>query len=216
MRSMAMESDPARRDRGGQPPIMSLRGIGVAAALLALLLASPCSATPRYRLDPVHTQVVFFVSHMGFSNSMGVFREVRGHFDFDERDWSTARAEVEVELASLDFGDEAWQRNTLARPLLDAERHPTMRFVGERLERTGEDTGRLHGLLTLRGQTRPLVLDVRLNRVGLNPLTLRRTAGFSATGQLSRSAFGVSGHAQFIGDTVHLRIEVEGLLEHAE
>lgn len=188
------------------------------AATLMLLLASlvpapPASAADRYVLDRVHCQVLFFADHLRFSKQMGRFTGVSGWFTHDPDDWSGARVEAEIDIGSLWLGDAAWERKMLSDDFFDATAFPTARFVGERVEPTGADTARLHGSLTLRGVTRPLVLEITRNRVGRNTFSLKYTAGFSARATLRRSEFGMSRLPAAIGDEVELRLEIEGIRE---
>lgn len=185
----------------------------LAALLLTALATPPATAAPaRFELDPVHTRVVFAVSHAGFSQALGAVSGSTGTLEFDPQDWSGARLDVSVPLLRLDLGDAGWNRAALARNLLDAERWPEARFVSTRVEAI--DAGRfiVHGQLTLRGVTREIPLDVRFNALKRHPLPpFRRTAGFSATATLSRSAFGIDAWPSVIGDQVELRIEAEAL-----
>ena len=180
------------------------------AALLALC-AVPLAAQPaRYALDPVHTRVLFAVEHAGFSHALGTVSGAEGELEFDPRDWSSARLDVRVPLARLDLGDAAWNRATLGRRLLDAGRWPEARYVSGRIEPLGPDRFIVHGLLTLRGVTRPVPLEVRFNALRRHPLPpFRRTAGFSATATIRRSDFGIDAWKSLIGDAVELRIEAE-------
>jgi polyisoprenoid-binding protein YceI len=183
------------------------------AALLAVALfaAAPLAAAPReYALDPVHSRVVFSVDHQGFSQAIGTFSAPRGRLRFDPTDWSSAEVEVEIAIAGLDLGDADWNRRMQRRDAFDSEHHPLARFRSITIEPIDAQHARVHGELSLRGQTAPVTLEVRLNRVARNPLTLRRTAGFSASATLSRSAFGMNAW-RTVGDAVQLRIEVEAL-----
>jgi len=185
--------------------------------LLVLLGTLPTAARAEpasYRLDPVHTRVLFTVEHAGFSSALGTVSGSEGTLRFDPDDWASARLDVEVPLARLDLGDSKWNEATLAKNLLDGERFPTARFVSERIEPVDARHARVIGLLTLRGVTREVVMDVELNAVKRHPLPpFRRTAGFSATATLSRSAFGITAWSSMIGDTVDLRIEAEAVLD---
>jgi polyisoprenoid-binding protein YceI len=183
--------------------------------LLAFLMAiAPARAEPvTYRLDPVHCQVLFFADHLGFSRQMGRFTGVRGTFAYDPDDPVAARADVEIDVASLWLGDADWEKKMRSRAFFDADRHPTMRFVATAFEPTGERTARLRGDLTLRGVTRPVELDVTINRIGRNTFNLKQTAGFSARGTLRRSDFGMSRLPAAIGDEVEIRLEIEGVAE---
>lgn len=185
----------------------------LAALLLTPLATLPAAAAPaRFELDPVHTRVVFAVSHAGFSQALGAVSGSTGTLEFDPQDWNGARLEVSVPLQRLDLGDAEWNRAALAGNLLDAQRWPEARFVSTRVEAL--DPGRfiVHGQLTLRGVTREVPLEVRFNALKRHPLPpFRRTAGFSATAVLSRSAFGIDAWPSVIGDQVELRIEAEAV-----
>lgn len=187
-----------------------------AAAALALALLPPAAAAEPavYGLDPVHTRVMFAVSHAGFSQALGTISGSRGRLAFDPEDWRSATLEVQVPVDRLDLGDAAWNRATLASGLLDGKRHRLARFVSERVEPdpAAADRARVCGRLSLRGVERPLCLEVRLNALKRHPLPpFRRTAGFSATARLNRSDFGISAWASAIGEEVELRIEAEAV-----
>jgi polyisoprenoid-binding protein YceI len=190
--------------------------------LVAWLLAAPLSAkadddTPVYRLDPVHTRVLVAVDHAGFSQALGTVSGSTGTLRFDGKDWQGAQLEARVPIARLDFGDAAWNRATLAGNLLDAADHPEARFVSTRIEPLAADRATVHGMLTLRGVSREIALDVRLNAAKRHPLPpFRRTLGFSATATLSRSAFGIDAWPSVIGDSVSLRIEAEAVRGRAQ
>lgn len=184
---------------------------------LALALCLPAchvQAAERYALDPVHTRILFSVSHAGFSQALGTISGSTGTLEFDPGDWSGARLQVEVPLQRLDLGDARWNRATLARNLLDGGRWPLARFVSQRVEPRGEQEFTVYGVLTLRGVSREVALEVRMNGLRRHPLPpFRRTAGFSASTTLSRSAFGVDGWPSLIGDEVQVRIEAEAVRE---
>jgi polyisoprenoid-binding protein YceI len=180
--------------------------------LIALLAAPAAFAAPaEYRFDPVHSQVVFYADHLGFSHSIGRFAAPAGSFRFDPDDMASASVDATVDVSSLDLGDEAWERKMLSDEFFDARAHPTMRFVSERVEPAGKDTLRIHGQLTLRGVTRPVVLETRVNRVGRHTYSMKYVAGFSATATLKRSEFGMTRLLPAVGDVVELRLEIEGI-----
>lgn len=180
--------------------------------LIALLAAPAAFADPAdYQFDPVHSQVVFYADHLGFSHSIGRFAAPAGAFRFDPEDWTSASVDATIDVATLDLGDEAWERKMLSDEFFDAQAHPTMRFVSERIEPTGKDSLRIHGQLTLRGVTRPVVLETRVNRVGRHTYSMKYVAGFSATAMLKRSDFGMTRLLPAVGDVVELRLEIEGI-----
>lgn len=177
---------------------------------LALLPGAAAAQAQRYELDPVHTRVMFAVSHAGFSNALGTVSGSTGELWFDADDWSSARLSASVPIARVDLGDAKWNEATLARKLLDAGEYPEARFVSTRIEPRDATHATVHGQLTLRGVTRDVALEVTLNGAKRHPMPpFRRTVGFSATTMLSRKAFGISAWSSMIGDQVELRIEAE-------
>lgn len=181
----------------------------VVLALLALRPALGRAEAAWFEIDPVHTRIVFFVEHARFARSIGLFRPVEGGLWFDEADWPNGRIDLCLPLTALDMGDRGWE-NALRRPdFFDASRHPQMCFRSTRVERIDETRGRLHGDLSLRGTTRPVVFDFTVNDVRRFSLTLKRRLGISATARLSRSEFGMTRDKTLIGDTVEVMVELE-------
>lgn len=179
------------------------------ALTLAISAAPAVARTEVFQLDPVHTRVAFLVDHAGLSRAIGSFSGAHGQLQLDPDDWTTARLEVTVPLASLDLGDADWRAKVLEPAFLDATAHPEAHFVSSRVEPTGENRAKVTGQLTIRGVRQEFVMEVRLNALKRHPITFRRTAGFSATGRLSRRSFGLTTWPNVIGDEVELLIESE-------
>ena len=102
-------------------------------ALLLLALPSTAAAQVQgYRLDPVHTRVVFGIDHAGFSTALGAISGSTGVIAFDPADWASARVDVRVPLQRIDLGDEGWNR--AAARMLESASHPEARFIASRVE----------------------------------------------------------------------------------
>lgn len=184
----------------------------LAAAAVSALLASPLHAAPEeYVLEKPHTQILFFVSHLGFSKSQGEFHDFDGGFTFDPEDWGNSAATVTIRTHSIDMDDHAWDKHMRHEDFFNVNVHPTMTFASTKLEQTDENTGRLHGDLTLLGVTRPVTLDVTFNKVGQHFKSKEWIAGFSAATTIKRSDFGMDYGLPIVGDEVHIRLEVEGV-----
>ena len=183
-----------------------------ACLLLGLLPIAAAARPASYALDPVHTRVLFVVSHAGFSNALGTVSGSTGTLVFDPADWTTARLQVSIPIARFDLGDAKWNQAVGARNLLDVQGHPVATFASTRIEPKDPTHASVCGTLQLRGVEREVCLDVTLNQLRRHPLPpFHRTAGFSATAKLSRRDFGLTAWPGVIGDGVELRIEAEAI-----
>jgi polyisoprenoid-binding protein YceI len=193
---------------------MGIRILGarLVAAGVAVLLATSASAD-RYRFDKAHTQILFFVDHLGFSKSQGEFHDYDGHFVFDPEDWAKSAVDVRIRTASIDMDDEPWDKHMRSRDFFHVDAYPEMRYRSLEVAKLGESNGRAYGELTLLGVTRPVVLDVTFNKAGKHPKTGDYVAGFSARTTVKRSEFGMNYGLPFVGDEVEVRLEVEGIRE---
>lgn len=197
-------------------PTISVKVLLTALLLPVLVPSARAGEARHYQLDPVHTRVLVAVDHAGFSRALGIVSGSSGSVWIDAEGWDGARLDVRVPLANLDFGDARWNAAVQGAALLDGARHPQARFVSQSIEAVDAQHARVCGQLTLRGTTAPLCLDVTRNAQRRHPLPpFRRTAGFSATGTLSRSAFGIDSWRSLIGDAVEVRIEAEAVRARA-
>lgn len=185
----------------------SLASLVAGAAVAGVAVAKPAT----YRYDAVHSQVLFFASHLGYSHSMGRFPGLSGRFTYDPDDPAAAKVDATIAIASLYLGDAAWEKKMLGRDFFAAKEHPTARFVATRWSPAGADRGTLSGELTLRGITRPVTLAVTVNRVGRHSYSLQHVAGFSASATIKRSDFGMRRLLPAVGDEVEIRLEIEGI-----
>jgi polyisoprenoid-binding protein YceI len=177
---------------------------------LVVLSTGSALAAETYKLDPVHTQVTFFVSHMGFSNSSGRFHLSEGEVTLDENAPSQASVHVTIPTKTLDMGDATWTQHVSDPRFFDVAKYPTMTFKSTKVEAAGVGQLKVTGDLTLRGVTKSVVLDTKINKVGKHPMSQKPAAGFSATTKIKRSDFGMTQSVPMISDEVEIRIETEG------
>ena len=189
-------------------------------ALLLIGLAAPAySRTLYFRIDPVHTQVLFSVDHDGYSNPVGRMRGKAGWLRFAEDDWSTAKVVVDVDTASVDLGDKQWNDAVTGKRFLDAKDYPVAHFESTSVEKGADrhddaKDGVLHGNLTLRGVTHEVAIPFTFNRSGASMFAGMQTlAGFSAHATLDRTQFGMTAFPKAVGTQVELRFEVEAILD---
>jgi polyisoprenoid-binding protein YceI len=186
-----------------------MRRVGALAVLClpALALAAP----ETYRFDPVHSQVWFSADHQRFSRPQGRLRIKEGWFQFDPKDWSSARVDVAIDLATLDLGDAKWNETAKSGQFLDVARWSSAHYVSRSIEQKDAAHGIVHGDLTLHGETRPIDLAFTLNRIGNDPYAFKQKAGFSAIATLQRFDFGMTRFKDVVADAIELHFEIEGI-----
>ncbi len=182
--------------------------------LAALLIAGQASARVLdYRIDPVHTQVLFSVDHNGFSRPVGRMRVKSGWLRLDQDDWSTAKIVVDIDTASVDLGDKDWNDAVTDKRFLDAKDFPSAHFESTSMEKAGAQAGTLHGNLTLRGVAHEIAIPFKLNRAGTTIFGMQTLAGFSGHTTLDRLQFGMTAFPKAVGQMVDIRLEVEAILD---
>jgi polyisoprenoid-binding protein YceI len=182
------------------------------ATTLALGGGAAMAAPVTYSVDTTHSRVTFYVNHFGFSNSVGEFKVADSTLDFDADDWSKSKVGVAIPVASLELGDAKWNTHILSADFLESSRFPEITFASRRVEKIDATHGKLYGDLTIKGVTRPVVLDLRVNKVGEHPMRKTPAAGFTATTTVRRSDFGVAAYVPAVADEVEVRIEVEAFV----
>lgn len=174
-----------------------------------------------YHSDPLHTRVIFSVSHLGFSDYTAFFRKAEATLTFDPAAPESMTLEAHVDPASVEtlYPDPALDFNAViaGESFLDAKAFPDITFRSARVRQTGPREATVIGDLTLHGVTKSVSLRVRYNGgyAGhpLDPGGAR--IGFSAEGAIFRSDFGMGfgiptpGTTIGVGDLVTLRIETE-------
>jgi polyisoprenoid-binding protein YceI len=157
-----------------------------------------------YAVEPVHTRVLFSVSHMGFSNWYGDFTGASGSLTLDPAAPAKSALEIHVPVASVSTTNTKLDGELKDDKWLDAGKFPEMVFKSDKVTTTGKDTADVEGQLTLHGVTRPLTLHATFNGAGVNMMDKHYTVGFDAKGRIKRSDFGVTTYVPLIGDDVDL------------
>lgn len=168
-------------------------------------------ATGNYTFDTVHTQIIFFADHLGFSKSEGEFTEFSGGFTLDPVRWENSSVNVVVDTNSIQMDNERWDAHMKNADFFDVTKYPTMEFKSTKVSFDAENKGTIEGKLTLLGVTKPIVLNAKLNKTGVHPFSKKYVAGFSATTTVKRSEFGMRYGLPVLGDDIEIRLEVEGI-----
>jgi polyisoprenoid-binding protein YceI len=177
--------------------------------------AIPGYVAGTWTIDTVHSEVGFSVRHMMVSKVRGRFTKFAGELVTKENPLDSS-VTAEIDLASIETGSEQRDGHLRSPDFFDTENHPQMTYRSTGLRGDGGDYV-LDGELTLKGITRPVPLKLELNGFGPDPYGGTR-AGFTATGQINRSDFGVTynpaieGGGVVVADKIELHLEVEAVL----
>ncbi|MDQ3495724.1 MAG: YceI family protein [Pseudomonadota bacterium] len=182
------------------------------AAALALFAIPAFAAPVTYKIDPNHTQVLASWSHFGFSNPVANFGEAEGAIVYDADDVSASSVQVTLPLSGLNAFVPAFNEHLRSGDFFEAETYPGVTFKSTKVEAAGEDRLKVTGDLTIKGTTRPVVLDVTLNKAAEQPMAKRQAIGFDATTTVKRTDFGLGKFAPGVSDEVTLRITTEAIV----
>ena len=159
-----------------------------------------------YSVEPTHTQVLFSVSHFGFTTYYGNFSDASGSLTVVPRNPAAMTVSVSVPVSSVSTTSAKLTDELKSADWLDAASYPAMVFRSTRVTPTGKMTADVAGTLTLHGVSKPLVLHATFNAAGVNVLDHKETVGFQLTGTLKRSEFGVAKYVPLVSDEVGLMI----------
>ena len=179
---------------------------------IVLAAAGAASGAPvRYTLDPPHTQVLFSWAHLGFSHPTGQFDKVQGTLVYDADHPEKSSVQVSIPVKSLDTHVAALDKQLLGAQFLDAAKYPEITFASTKVRPLGKNRLEVDGNLTVHGVTRPVTLNVTLNKSGSYPMIDAPALGFGATTRFDRSAFGVAGGIPMVGDALQVTISAEAI-----
>jgi polyisoprenoid-binding protein YceI len=148
------------------------------------------SETTTWTIDPAHTEAEFAVRHLMISTVKGQFSDVSGTLVLDDSQPSRSSVEVEIGVSSVDTREAKRDEHLRSADFFSAKEYPSMKFRSTEVERTGEDTYRVKGDLTIRGVTKPVELSVEREGQAKDPWGGERI-GFSATTRVDRRDFGL-------------------------
>lgn len=167
-----------------------------------------------YVMDKTHGYVTFSYSHLGLSNPILRFNDVDATVDLNADDLTASTLSVEIDAASVDTGVERFDKHIKSGDFFDVENNPSITFTSTSIDLSDPAAGTLTGDLTMMGITKPVTLDVKLNKAGDHPITGNKAFGITATSTVDRTEWGLGGYAPAVSAEVDIRIEAEfGLSE---
>ncbi|MGV8943754.1 YceI family protein [Thermomonas sp.] len=179
-------------------------------AAMAVASLSAAAAGIPYKLDPDHTNVIASWSHFGYSHPSANFGAAAGSVVYDAANPEKSSVEVRLPLSGLDTFVPALDEHLKAADFFDVAKFPVATFKSSKVEALGKGRFKVMGTLTIKGISKPVTLDAKLNNVGIHPMTKQESIGFDATATIKRSDFGLGMYAPAVSDEVTLRITTEG------
>lgn len=158
-----------------------------------------------YQVDANHTQVIWTVDHLGISPLSGMFGKIGGTLVIDPKAPDAAKLDITLPMAGLTVTSVPFAQDLASAEFFDTATFPSASFTSTRVTANGA-TARIEGELSLHGMTRPVVLEASFVGAGFNPMHKAEEIGFTATGTLKRSEFGLGAAVPAVSDEVQLRI----------
>jgi polyisoprenoid-binding protein YceI len=167
----------------------------------------------KWTLDPAHSEVSFKVKHMMITNVTGLLTDYTVEATSESDDFVNADVSFSGKLTSINTGNEQRDAHLRSADFFDVETNKEVTFKSTKVEKSGSDL-KLHGNLTIKGITKPIVLDVEFGGINKDPWGNTK-AGFTISGKLNRKDFGLNWNAALetggvlVSDDVKIAAEIQ-------
>jgi polyisoprenoid-binding protein YceI len=189
-----------------------LQRANIVFAVLALGVVAqtrmPAAASANWRIDPTRTHIAFAIDAVGYPRTHGQFRQFAGRISVDLDHPDRSSVAFHVQSQSVDVGSPSFDDYMRSVAFLDAAHYPSIDFVSKSVEKVGDHTVRVTGDLTLLGVTRPLSVDVEVEREAGNG---GGRLNFLAKTNIDRLAFGMNSGFPLVSREVELVISSEAV-----
>lgn len=168
----------------------------------------------KWNLDPTHSEVTFKVKHMMITNVTGSFSSFNVDAVTEGEDFTTAQITFTADLSSISTGNNDRDNHLKTGDFFDAQAHPQLKIVSTKIEKKDDENFVLNGNLTIKGVTKPVKLNVEFGGIGKDPWGNTK-AGFTITGKINRSEFGLNWNAALetggvlVSDEVKLQADIQ-------
>ena len=178
-----------------------------------LCLINLANGADLYKIDPMHVNVNWSANHFGFSSPNGKFSEVDGKIIIDERNPQNSSVEVIIKTSSINTGFAKFDTHLKSADFFNVEKFPTAIFKSTSIRASGNSNAKVAGTLTIKEINKSVNFDVKINKIGKNPITQNKTIGMTISGKIKRSQFGINYGIPGISDEVNLQIECEAIYQ---
>jgi polyisoprenoid-binding protein YceI len=196
--------------------------LAVTAGLAALFSLPASATTSTWQIDPAHSAAQFSVRHLAISTVRGAFSKVKGTINLDDTDISKSSVDVIIDVSTVDTREPKRDDDLRSDRFFDVKDFPTMTFKSNKVEQVAPGKLKVTGDLTIRGVTKPVVLDVDGPTAPVKDPWGNQRAAATATTKVNRQDFGVKWNANMdnggvvVGDDVSITIDVEMIKQVAK
>lgn len=169
------------------------------------------AAPVQYKIDPTHTATIFSWDHLGFSTPSGNFTNIQGVINVDNEKPANSFVDVTIPVSSVNTSVTALDKEFQEEAWFNAAKYPNITFKSTKVETQDRKHFKITGDLTVKGITKPVVLDAVLNKQAEHPMAKLPAIGFNATTSFSRSDFGIANYVPNVGDKITVNITTEAL-----
>ena len=187
----------------------TLKSFGTA-TLLAALVGSSLAAPMTYEVDGTHTFPRFSYSHFGLSTQLSSFSRTSGKVVFDAQARS-GNVDITIDMTSVNTGFADFNGHIQAEDFLDTARHPKATFKSTRVVFEGDKPRSIDGVLTIKGVSKPVTLNVTSFLAMPHPMLKKPALGANAHTTIKRSEFNAGKFAPYVGDEVRIDIAIEAI-----
>jgi len=188
---------------------MNKLAVSFASLVIVFAAASVAQAQPTFKVDPVHSFVVFKINHLGVGNAWGRFNDPQGTVVWDDADPTKGRVEVTLQTAKIDTGNQKRDDHLRSPDFFNAKQFPTLSFKSNSIAKKSDTEFDVTGDLTFRGVTKPITVTV--TKVGEKETQMGHRAGWETSFTVKRSEFGMTFTPGGVGEEVEIVVSIEGV-----
>jgi polyisoprenoid-binding protein YceI len=182
----------------------------LATVMSTAMVVSQSFAADKYTIDPEHVYIQFSIQHHPWAKYLGAFHDIKGTILFDRDNVAASSVRAEIAAESVDTSNKGRDTELQGYGFINGWSFPKITYESTQIEKTGDNTGKIIGNLTMAGVTRPVPLNVIFNGEAKSIFDGKLRVGFSATGALNTDDFKMTALPSLhIGPEVNFMIEVE-------
>jgi polyisoprenoid-binding protein YceI len=170
--------------------------------------------TTKWNIDNMHSEIGFKVRHMMISNVRGSFANFSATVETEDEEFTSPSFSFSAKVDSIQTGVSDRDGHLISADFFDAANYPTLDFTSNSVEKIAEDKFAIHGNMTIKGKTLPVVLNAEYAGIVQDPYGQTK-AGLTVEGKIKRSEFGLTWSAVteagkvVVGDDIHVTAELQ-------